>query len=662
MGTAQKKGHLSVGLIIPGLLVLFGLAAEPVSKAQNIVRTQAKAKQAPPKAQFKASQAKAAAPAKSKLPAAPTDPKTVAVAKVDPARRDAALATAAKIDTLIEEALTRNGQKPHADANEFQLVRRMYLDVTGTIPTPQQALAYTGSKSKGRTVELVDQLLNSPGYASHQYNYWADVLRLVDRSNNNRYLRPYEDWVKDSLRKNRHFDDMVREMLSAEGRVFDNPATGYVLRDAGMPLDNLNNTVRIFLGTRIGCAQCHDHPFDKWKQKDFYRLAAFNGGLQTQKQPKLEMDIAKNEIGNQKFNQFRNVILNNNRQNVWENGKVKLRYPHDYDYPDAKPNEVVKPGVLWGSVPSDLQSMPGRVQFAGWVTSKTNPRFARTLANRLWKQVMGRGLIEPVDDMKDDTVASNEAVMRLLEEELVRLDFDTKEFVRILLNTKTYQRQVTYNEIDTARPYLFPGPVLRRMTAEQVWDSLLTLTIPNPDLVPRPDEREFQAIVMIKPGEKASDVAARAEKLPEARKSERDADNKSLYNPGDIRDERMILRRASELESPLPLGHFLREFGQSDREIIAANHTDGTVPQLLELFNGAASHMIIEDGSALGKTMAVQKTPNAVVNDIFLSILCRFPSDREKLLAYKEANVNGRVGLGNVIWALLNTREFLFIQ
>jgi hypothetical protein len=275
--------------------------------------------------------------------------------------------------------------------------------------------------------------------------------------------------------------------------------------------------------------------------------------------------------------------------------------------------------------------------------------------------VMGRGLIEPVDDMRDDTVASNEALMRFLEKEIIRQNFDMKEYLRIVLNSKTYQRQATYDDIPTDKPYLFPGPVLRRMTAEQVWDSLLTLTIPNPDLIPRPGDDAFEKLITVKKGEKASAVAARAETLPEVLKAERQADDRSLYNPGDI-PERIILRRASELPSPLPLGHFLREFGQSDRELIGADHTDGTVPQLLELFNGAASHMIIENGSVLDQTLTGNRSVNATVDEIFLSILTRYPTAREKRMAYGEAAANGKLGIGNMIWALLNTREFLFIQ
>lgn len=629
---------------------------QAIAKARNQAIAKAKAQQARLLAEYKK-----AALAKPKLPMVAPAPEAVAVKPVDPARRESAVAAAEKLDTIVEELLTRNGQKPNAMTNDYQFVRRAFLDVTGTIPTAAQANAFVADKSKTKRADLIDRLLNSPGYASHQYNYWAAVLRLVDRTSNNRYLRPYSDWVKSSLRANEPFDEMAFRMLSAEGRVFDDPAAGYLLRDAGMPLDNLNNTVRIFLGTRIGCAQCHDHPFDKWKQKDFYRLAAYTGGLQYVKPPQIAMDIPKEALQDRKLAQFRNVVLSNNRQNVWDNDKVKLKYPHDYDYPDAKPGQVVEPAVLWGSVPTDVRSMPGRVQFAGWITAKDNPRFARTLANRLFKQMMGRGLIEPVDDMRDDTVATNEAAMRFLETEIVRLKFDMKEFLRVVLNSRTYQRQATYDDIDPTRPYLFPGPVLRRMTAEQVWDSLLTLTLPNVEAIARPDEEAFEKLIMTKKGEKASVIAARVDQVPEILKAARQADEASQYVAGDI-PERLILRRASELPSPLPAGHFLREFGQSDRELIDAEHTDGTVPQLLELFNGAASHMIIENGSVLDRILSDNRTMNATVDEIFMSILTRRPTDREKRVAYGEANANGRPGVGNVIWALLNTREFLFVQ
>jgi hypothetical protein len=136
-------------------------------------------------------------------------------------------------------------QQPNAASSDSEFLRRTYLDITGTIPTAKQAAMFLAQRGESKRVILIDQLLNRPGYASHFYNYWADILRLHDRPNENNYGRPYADWVKECLRENVDYDSMVHEMLTAKGRIWENPAAGYYLRDTGMPLDNLNNTIRI---------------------------------------------------------------------------------------------------------------------------------------------------------------------------------------------------------------------------------------------------------------------------------------------------------------------------------------------------------------------------------------------------------------------------------
>jgi hypothetical protein len=203
----------------------------------------------------------------------------VEIAPVDPALRDQAIRSAAKIDEIVEAALKKGNVNPNEPTTDEQFVRRAYLDIVGTIPTSKQADSFIRSTNPNKRVNLVDQLLNRAGYGSQMYNWMADMLRLVDRVDGFTYIRPYSDWVKESIRDNAPWNEMVHDMLTAEGQVWDNPAAGFYVRDQGMPLDNLNNSIRMFLGTRIGCAQCHDHPFDRWTQKEFYQLAAFVGGI-----------------------------------------------------------------------------------------------------------------------------------------------------------------------------------------------------------------------------------------------------------------------------------------------------------------------------------------------------------------------------------------------
>ena len=604
-------------------------------------------------------------PEKTNLPTQAEKSK-VEIAPVKPELRESALRSAAKIDSLIEAGLKKSGQKLNEISTDEHFVRRAYLDITGTIPTSKQADSFLKNKSESNRIVLIDSLLNRPGYASQMYNWMADILRLVDQSDNNNYLRPYSDWVKECLRDNEPWDDMVHDMLTAEGRVWEDPAAGFVLRDPGMPLDNLNNAVRIFLGTRIGCAQCHDHPFDRWTQKEFYSLAALTAGVEYRSTVKTKinnkdlMAAAPGKDGKES-NEVRQAqrLLRLNRNGVSSNEKKVLKFPHDYQYDNAKPEQIAVPTVLWGTGPSKISNTDRRKVFADWVSSTDNTRFSLTMANRLWQKSMGLGLIEPVDDMKDDTKATNPELMEFLASELRRLKFDLKEFQRIIYYSKTYQRAATYAELDPEKPYLFPGPLLRRMTAEQVWDSLLTLTLPNPDAVVRPDDDEYIATISVDETTTASEVIKKTAQLNDLRKDENKEKSKRTY----VKDKVSVeLVRASELPQPLPEGHFLRQFGQSDRQSIADSHTDGTVPQLLTMFNGPVTHMMLEAGSVIYNEVTAETSATVQVDKIFLCLLNRHPTVAERAAALKEIKAAGGAGFGNVIWALLNTREFLFIQ
>ena len=239
--------------------------------------------------------------------------------------------------------------------------------------------------------------------------------------------------------------------------------------------------------------------------------------------------------------------------------------------------------------------------------------------------------------------------------EVKRLDFDLKEFQRVILYTKTYQRKATYGDLPADKPYHFPGPVLRRMSAEQVWDSLLTLTMPDPDKVLRPEDDQYTSIINLEPTSTASDVIQKAKQLDDLKKEDNKVRQKRLYKGTE-------LVRASELPQPLPGGHFLREFGQSDRSVICDSHTEGTVPQLLAMFNGPVTHMMLEEGSVIYLEIMSRKQVNDQIDAVFLALLSRHPTDAERTTASREVREAKNAGLGNVIWALLNTREFLFIQ
>ncbi len=617
--------------------------------------------------------AAAAKPPQSKLPAPVRQPSStqMEVTPVNASGRSEAAVSAGEIDFLVEAKLRDLGLQPNPIASDEVFLRRVYLDVVGRIPSLEETKKFLDSTEPQKREDLIDELLSSPDYVSNFYNFWADTLRLVQYPQANIVGEPYMAYVKDQIRQNRPYDQWVYEMLTADGKLWDNPATGFQLRDEGMPLPYVDNTVRVFLGTQIGCAQCHDHPFDNWSQYQFYQLAAYTAGTRTRLKPPADKSKATGNPANRLINEARDVapggrvsgeyqrVVRANSYEVYEVAAT-LRLPHDYAYSDAKPKDVVKPQVLWGDVPETAKGGTPREQFAAWVTSRDNERFKRTIANRMWKRMLGIGLIEPIDDFRDDSDCANEKLLRFLSDNVVRMNFNLKEFVRTILYSKTYQREASDYQLTSGEMYYFPGPVLRRMTAEQVWDSILTLAVNNPWAFQRPSAAEFKEAIDL---DLYSATMADAERVAQkfAATYHQPAYRKLLNQ---FSYQGNILCRSSELPSPLPPEHFLRQFGQGDRETINGQDDSATVPQILAMFNGPITHVMLESGSVIYDNVMNAANPRDAVDTIFLSTLARMPSNDDRREALREVQRAERpaVGLGNVIWALLNTREFLFVQ
>lgn len=477
-------------------------------------------------------------------------------AEAAPSAKEAAL----KIDTLLQRDWKKSGLQGNPELDDNTFVRRIYLDIIGRIPTTREVETFLASDVIDKRSKLIDQLLASEGYVQHIYNYWADVLRVTSNGNQTGAITgsAYMNFVKESLRKNQPYDQFVRDMVAAQGKAWETGAIGYYMRDRGMPLDNMANTVRVFLGTRIECAQCHNHPFDKWSQMQFYQMAAFTYGIETQdyyggtvgevrdylremeeaatkaipepkrpqrpERPKIKGQVSKEE--RQKLEKQyadawqRHLVAEKNYQAEYKAYRAKveemrqkvrkeqrsfqepmndirdtMRYtsvstrdrkltlPHDYQYSDAKPKSVVGAGTMMGH---ECVTQPGETPlqaYARWMSSKDNPRFTKVIVNRLWKKAFGLALIEPLDELMDGTVPMIPELQMHLEGLMKELNYDMKAYLRVLYNTSAYQRQVTREEVAPGMVYHFTGPVLRRMSAEQMWDSFVTLINPNPDMI-----------------------------------------------------------------------------------------------------------------------------------------------------------------------------------
>ena len=595
------------------------------------------------------------------------------VKPIDAKRSAAVSEAAAKIDAMIESQYSRNSVIPNSMLPDSLFCRRAYLQIAGRIPRLEEVGDFVQSKEAGKRQKLIDQLLASHDYVSHMFNYWGNVLRLKDHpTNNNQIAQPYHEWIKKSLAENTPYDTWVYEMLTAEGRIWQNPAVGYVMRDSGMDLDHVDNTVQVFLGTQIGCAQCHDHPFDRWTQHEFYEMAAFSFGTQTRApagdrkkftngNPLTRLrDEMKKKDPSFNTNGSYSRVINANLFDVWENRGRKLKLPHDYQYDDDKPNAVVAAKPIFGTAPTPKPNQSPREVMAAWMTSADNPRFAKNIANRMWKHAFGVGLIEPINDIRDDSLCSNPELLEFLTSELIRLKFDTRELQRIIYNTRTWQREASADDIDLTEPYYFPGPILRRMTAEQIWDSLLTLAVYNFESFTRPSTSQLASAIDLDLDKATPEDVKQAAELYDSKFSSNA--QRTVTRERNTYKGRTTLARASELPLPLPPEHFLRQFGQGDRELIEAATTDGSVGQILTMFNGEITHMMLEKGSVIYDHVLRVTSVSDRINVIFYCVLTRAPRNSEDDVARQEIRSAGAAGYGNVIWALINTKEFLFIQ
>jgi hypothetical protein len=802
------------------------------------------------------------------------------------------------IDSILEQTWAERQASGNPAADDATFLRRIYLDTIGRIPTSRETELFMSNSDPEKRAKLIDELLASEGYVQHFFNYWADVLRAQSNGGQAGPITgaAYVMHLKEALRKNTPYDQFVRELVAAQGRAWDNGAIGYYMRDRGMALDNMANTARIFLGTRMECAQCHNHPFDKWTQMQFYQMAAFTFGVETQDyygsmsgvtehlreeeavlrasfkepekprrpdQPKnnskyskdqwqamqrdyaakqkayaaalkrwetdvkdvnRKRDAARQELRKEQRNYQEAItdVRNTMRYTSVGQRDRKLTLPQDYQYDDAKPRSTVAPAPMMGHA---VHVLPGETQldaYARWMTSKENPRFNKVIVNRLWKKAFGLALIEPLDELMDTTVSMNPALQQHLEALIMEVNYDMKHFLRILFNTETYQRQATRREHAPGETYLFTGPLLRRMTAEQMWDSFVTLINPNPDMPnqvvrdamseritqakknadgidsltleealrgvkltaevyaknrertegkqkqyaeargeakeamdkallmkegPERDKavadakalrtkadqirsevnaiqnegRRMAMSEIVIPGQKklyekvtgkpyGSPVVAAAEgdapammangesmmmmsyggktdrvlipgydkaELTEAqRKAEsqrRDAqfaEEAAFFGIGEKehrsyfkvrQDQIKTWMRSAEIESPAPRGHYLREFGQSDRETIENANLEASVPQALAMMNGLLMPAILNKYSQLMLTVNKAPYPDDKIDAIYTAVLSRKPTAQEKEV-WLQAQDKGLTGLDDLIFALLNTQQFIFIQ
>ncbi len=482
------------------------------------------------------------------------------------------------VDHFVFEKLRQLQILPSELCTDDEFVRRVFLDVIGTLPSVEETQAFVASTSPNKRSELVAALLERPEYSEFWAMKWADVLRLRNSRMTVAGVHKFHDWIVRALRSNMPYDQFVRALLTADGSTFGNPPANYY-RAAADTNDCTEITSQLFLGIRIQCAKCHNHPFERWTQNNYYGIGAFFQRVQ------------RKNVGMQE------IV-------IWS--------ARDGEVIQPRTGKQLKPWLpLKGDV--DLPTEDDRrAVFAAWLTAPDNAFFARTGVNRLWGHLMGRGIVEPVDDFRDSNPPSSAALLDTLAQDFAEHGFDFKHAIRTITSSRTYQLSSQKQDLNKDDIVYFSHAHTRLLSAEQLLDALCRVT----------------------------GVDEKYAGLP----------------PG---------MRATQLPSPDVDSSFLRTFGQPARETACQceRSVDPNLSQALQMINGPLVQSKVTDPkNRIRQATAAGKTDEEIIRELYLAALCRAPSEQEMAAATQHINGSGERmrGLEDVCWALLNANEFLF--
>ena len=586
-------------------------------------------------------------------------------------------AYAQQIDRIVSGELERLEQAPRPEIDDYAFCRRVYLDVIGRIPTLEELDRFITDGRADKRARLIEELLHSKGYNSHWYNYWADLLRVKYVGDKLHHPGNFSEWVKESVRSNKAYDEMAFELINASGKLYEpgNGATGFYAREP-MALDHLANSVKTFLGMSIECAQCHDDPNDEWTQQDFYALAAFASKtyLKVDPLPDEEKATYAENRAMLKQKDFDEWIVYRESVRVKHaaihgNGTGYMRLPHDYQYEDGEPFDVIPAYTLFGDMPEldytvtkeqleetkhknfgpDINS---RQTLADWMTSPENPMFTKATVNRLWRQIMGTELVGPLGGLTEDEMGDHPALTEKLIEIMKASDYDAKRFLSAVLNSRTYQSRALALEVE--RPaYILDGPIVRRLPAEVIVDSFLSLKTDTPDKYVA-TEFMWDGFTNFYDKSQTMDVDDFVDysiKGP-GRKAFQDREEKEARERNGELGPRE-LRRVSSHRYKYETHDVAILMGKSNRDLIDSANKEPDIPQILYMMNGTLEDEVIGESTALiHQNLEGVKNRSKRMAIIWKSILSRTPKASEKsLFAHAE---------GDIIWALLNSNEFRF--
>ncbi len=489
------------------------------------------------------------------------------------------------IDGLVWDKLRRLGITPSDPAGDATFLRRAYLDVIGRLPTPEEVRDFLADKDAAKRQRLVERLLERPEYADYWANKWADLLRPNPYRVGVKATYNLDAWLRDAFRKNKPYDQFVREILTAKGSTFRNgPAV--VFRDRREPEEITTMVSQLFLGVRLECAKCHHHPFEVWGQDDFFSLAAFFA-----------------RVGRK--GQGVSPPISGGEEVVFAGDRGEVRHPVN--------GRVLRPRPLGGKPMTIDEDTDPREVLAAWVTADDNPYFARVIVNRVWADLMGRGLVEPVDDLRATNPPSNGPLLDALAADFRKQKYDLKKLIRTIMTSYVYGLGSVPNERNIGDLRNHSRHYRQRLRAEVLLDAIGDIT-----------------------------------QVPETF---------AAAAPG---------TRAMELWTVRAQSLFLDSFGRPDpnQDPPCERTSDTTVVQALHLMNAPGlNRKVTADAGRAAALAKSTKTPREIVEELYLLVYGRPPKDDERAVCVKLFEEKGATRRGtteDLLWVLLNTPEFIF--
>ena len=525
---------------------------------------------------------------------------TLSCTKVSPTTSQQVPSSTKHLDRHINAVLKREGIQPSEMSKDTEFLRRIHLDMTGKIPTPEEVLDFLKDGSPNKRQKKIEHLLQSEAYLNYWTKLWVTWL-IGRRGDNDERRIGLTSWVQDVLRKNMPYNQFVQELIAADGELRDNGAGNYIMRYERSPVVLTSHTSRLFLGLPMQCAECHDHKTEAWLQEDFYGIAAFFTGIDSKQNGYIQ---TVNFVGDERrMNNY--LITNIPQKSIWVE-RLKAEVP---------------PRFLDGTE-YDGTPIGKRKALAQWLTDKSNPYFSRAIVNRIWKHFTGRGFVEPLDGFGEENLPTNPVLLEWLANDFVIHGYNLQHLMRTILNSETYQRTSETNETNKDDERYYSHAYVKPLSAEQFFYSMLQAT-------------GFERLQQVK---------------MEGGKKQGGEDRKGMRR-------QLELMKREHLKKFL----FLLDNGEME-EIEAFNGTVPQALMMINggIVNDGASHE--ERGSFIHYVLGKWREPLDRVEHIYLNVLSRVPTAKEKTYfqRYLERSLyrNKNLAYEDLYWVLLNSAEF----